>query len=398
MWGRDESVNHADNVAWANTLKSQTGCEERAKADSLSRAFGVFDLARTHIVNQQILSRNYETAVSFIEGTRKYNFPGMPAICFYFTDEPDINAYAFMNTSGDRFIATSAGGSLLLAAVFSYMLSHHAILKDIGNPAHETQILIPFNLLTSDMRSVTSPIPMPLDSERRDCSFWLQQFAIHFLVAHEFAHHIYGHLELDTGHGLNLVRSERGISQTDLPPEEAIVQQALEFSADTYAAALSLGGMNSLVKVAAKDSDPELMIFRSPRTFVRCWLFAVLTMSRLFCFDDRHYHVPAKDLAKYTYPPWTLRCLSIAGIAKGWCCHHYPNDFTPDSFDQLAQSVFMEVEGAVLLMNRELIDLPRQWLIWEEANSPEYREHANKVIREWESLIPHLKDYAFCEF
>jgi hypothetical protein len=198
----------------------------------------------------------------------------IPPIYVDLVDNPALNAVA--GRSGNQyFIGIYIGAILQSFAIFSRMLSSNTILKNIGDPALEGP---PQKMHDIQLKEVISPILsykrslLPNDPIRVATVKMFVKHVLDFLIFHEYAHIVHGHLDY-----CNTISDQ---SPTSVDP---LIFQTLEVSADSFSTIMNLFLLYKGVPEKNHIITEELQsYYRDRDTALKMWLFPIYTYFRLF--------------------------------------------------------------------------------------------------------------------
>jgi hypothetical protein len=259
-----------------------------------------------------------------------------PPIEFGVIANVNFNAVAAIEQGAD-VIGVYFGAIAVLQVLFQNMLSHPLILKNIGDASSEEYRSrgLDFAKITGDNFAGRGNL-RPNDSVRSHYAGLLAWMAIQFIMEHEFAHVINGHVEwLNATTGLGALR-ETGASA--IPNLSNMDLQTLEFDADCYGAA-------SLTRVTLQAVPKGLWVntfLQTPAQILFGILFSLYCVFRLF-----HNSPPQRDddfLACGDHPPAYLRLYVVLATIASF--EHFTGLFSEADLDHSLMSVFQEAEAA----------------------------------------------------
>ena len=218
------------------------------------------------------------------------------AVVFGYVNNMEINAIAHEQ----RLIGVFAGTVKYVVSLFMRMLADPYTLPGIGNSSAENADLPPFNLEDHE-------VVLPRDTIRRIYASHLIRIALEFLIRHELAHVMNGHLEL--------LRSQAGLeSYLEIGTKPvleitALDLQTLECDADSSAGTFSLESLISGLEISgdfmAKISLPNVKTIEQLK--IHDHLFAIYSLFLLF-EDSATDEV---SLSERSHPPAVLRQYQI---------------------------------------------------------------------------------------
>lgn len=149
----------------------------------------------------------------------------------------------------------------------------------------------------------------PKDVTRNEFAQHLRHLSAIFIVSHEIAHHVQGHIPYAFDH-LKL----SSLSSSGVPTDEAqknLYWQTLEMWADLSAVWNGISSIHSHFK----DSPGSPVQFcETPLGSIYNWLFAIFVLCRLHGDPS----LTEFDLADGTHPPWRMRQLLIIGMVAAY--------------------------------------------------------------------------------
>ncbi len=232
----------------------------------------------------------------------------MPTMYFDYIADESINAVAKEN-DGCGYIGFNWGTIVILGDVFCRMFSHPEVLKSIGNAERESLdlifqdgVLLNGDILQEKRWGIDGPknnqiwAAMPKDSIRGHIAEICRLLALDFLCLHELAHVGYGHTRyLKDKFGIPFLFEFNSLVS---PSELQIVRQALEMSADAFAATVSLSAFLTN-REDIVEHIPEIKIILDYKVAIFLWAFAITVLFYVFdpTFDldllETKDHLPA---------------------------------------------------------------------------------------------------------
>jgi len=217
------------------------------------------------------------------------------------------------------------------------MLSHPLILTNIGNASSEEYRSSGFDFarITADNFAGRGNLK-PNDPVRSHYAGLLAWMAIQFIMEHEFAHVINGHVEwLNATTGIGAL-GETGASA--IPNLSNVDLQTLEFDADSYGAA-------SLTRFTLQAVPTGLWVnafLQTPAQILFSILFSLYCVFRLF--HNSPSQLNENFLACGDHPPAFLRLYIVFATIASF--EHFTGLFSKADLDQSLMSVFREAEAA----------------------------------------------------
>jgi hypothetical protein len=214
----------------------------------------------------------------------------MPPIHFDFIDSWYFNAVADVFPGDGRyFIGVTRGAVATLGVLFDRMLADPQILRFVGNAQEEVVDLPLIPELGPDFRQALASVPQfpgPRDPWRRSVAHKLQDLALDFVTAHEFAHIANGHLDyLKKNLDISAIDEVGRMAWAPHTPEYPLIRQTMEMNADTYATHLSLRSEWGKVVGASPKPDPDSDWhdhYNRPDMVALFWSYAISALCRIF--------------------------------------------------------------------------------------------------------------------
>ncbi|WP_421830236.1 hypothetical protein [Larkinella sp.] len=233
-----------------------------------------------------------------------------PSPNVYFVDGTDVNAFAFKEDE-EYFIGINEGTVLLLMKLFYRMLSHRDILPQIGDLSKEVSPPkspdIDINEATQKKREESI---FPVDSTRSQFAVALTYFAFRFILMHEYAHILKGHVDyLENKTGLAMVSDNENLTE-DVGGDW--IRQAIEIDADDYSAqigyyfhiAILIDLNNRGTQTKDGLNTPEIASF--------AWYFSISALFRLV--GSKGYS--PNNFFTSLYPPPAIRTYFIGFVLQ----------------------------------------------------------------------------------
>ncbi len=227
---------------------------------------------------------------------------------------------------------------------------------------------------------------VPIDDQRKSYAYTLALSATQFLVCHEYAHIINGHLDFN-----RKTDSQFIFEMTSNKEKEGLLSQTLEFDADSFASQI---GINSNIirfknkKRIHRDFRPA---FKSLEDTLFAWTFSVYTIFRFF---GKNTNFDFNKLDKYSHP--------YPDIRQEYCFVHIPNLIRESEYSEsynLSRSIkaMEEFENAANLIKKG----PRTWNFMYMPHPAPIKfvytkkgwNHLYKILNNWNHVRPLLKPY-----
>lgn len=217
---------------------------------------------------QRQAERLQERFDRFVDDLRRLSRKGaLPEIGFGIIHHPDLNGLAApCRDNRGVLVALYLGSVIQMVDTFYRLLSHRAVLPEVGQQTAVVDEPIPFLLVHEHVArgGETPRFYVPADPSRRAFADQCVADALDFLLMHELAHAWRGHLAPELNVRARGARRELGASARP-DPERWKVDQALECDADIHAASF----VQAYVRAAARE-DPGALPAR-----ISAWTFAV---------------------------------------------------------------------------------------------------------------------------
>ncbi|HWY46703.1 MAG TPA: hypothetical protein VNX70_04940 [Bryobacteraceae bacterium] len=205
---------------------------------------------------------------------------------------------------------------------FAFIVITLPMAQSIGN--------LSFNLSRS--RLVRELLHLDSSTELDELQELLFDIQLHFLVSHEYTHHIHQH-GVKTQNQVSGLWTEFGLDTAG----DNMISQAEELDADGYAAYLVLthflldgGRASALVQLGQRDISPT----EGDELLLACFFLAALAF---FC-DFWRGGTDMNSIRQLTHPPPPIRITYTIRVAEMWCGQNasVPQSwFTPDRFQEL---------------------------------------------------------------
>jgi hypothetical protein len=309
-----------------------------------------------------------------------------------FAAAPDLNAVATIEEYLG-IVAIWKGSVLLPKDSFQRMLSHPGILTTIGDSGTESiacqfgeGLATDVDELHRQRRQHGRPEhpPIPKDEMRRAFAIAATQFAFDFLVIHELAHIVVGHLGFMKSKGYLAYILEAAGGKTDKQQSEPpnIVRQAVEYGADTTAVGITIEKILSnrgLVQSRTQD------VFPGVEQQLAIWCFAINVFFRLWGIS-----IDINSMDKGKYPPTAMRFSLAINLANTLLRKMRP-DLNP-SFLDISNYAFTEANDAIIAIGGSTI----QKCDLDPVFSAEGQAHHARIRNCWfKEIVPELKAHSY---
>ncbi|MEO8405227.1 MAG: hypothetical protein ABI480_11545 [Chitinophagaceae bacterium] len=268
--------------------------------------------------NQKIFNELYQSqggridfpAAQSLQTTADYLrrfYPSLPDVHIDFTASTAINASASL-FKGKYFVALNVGTFAAIQDMFTKMLASRDVLVANGNPYNETSEKKLLNLLLSPtgLEFPIPPINPPTsinDPDRAYLASFYVTFALNFILIHEFAHIIRGHVGYINYQTRSATFSEIDYNSALTSEMNMSFFQTLEMDADSMALNRSFLIAEENMEWAKNSGKVEFPIFRDWETFIFHWTFAIYCLFRLFGFEN----IELAKAKQFKHPPPSIR-------------------------------------------------------------------------------------------
>jgi hypothetical protein len=346
--------------------------------DEVTKRYG----GRFHLKQNQFLSslliETRKIGLDIIEDLRKNNSK-LPDIHINFIDNKSFNAYSFKNNDS-YYIGINKGTILNLYSFFNYSLSFPNVLSYIGN--NENEIEPDFNI--NNLKEIIKP----KDKQREIYAEGLFYFATLFLILHEYAHIINGHLDFinkKTNFIFKIVNS--------LGKKSELNSQTLEFDADRYAANIVIKNIINRYQNNLNLQEDIQPYFQSLEEAFFLWTFATYTVFRFLGKNEYNF----EKLDKYPHP--------YPGFRQHYTSALIPTIIKDSEYSNLNESILKKTSTAVKEFEDSLKIIKKHPIV------PDYIDPINpiqinhtytkkglyqiyKIQNNWRNMRPLLKPFS----
>lgn len=319
----------------------------------------------------------------------RHNDPFLPEPYIDIIDDNEPNAYVTKN--GDKyFIGITYGTIVLLNNTFYDMLSSKIFLTDIRDPAKEvdTKEMLLIRLTKMGQFMLTKDLPekpVPINHIRILFAFQLMKMAVEFLVLHEFAHIIYGHLDF--------VRSVLGsfeVKEIEEKKEsrnctDPLIWQSLEMNADSYAAKRSI----DILEILISNPDalgPELRPYLNEwPSALRMWVYSTYTFFRLFSNQNN-----TTGIRNGFHPPPSIRSHLILAVAYSVLGDRI-GTHSSENLSKICMDAIVEVEGFFEEISQKEVGFTYLNFMIEE----EVFAHSLLLLKNWKNVEFMLQPFTY---
>lgn len=340
--------------------------------------------AQTRTGYQLIVDRVHRT----LEATQR-DVPTLPPIHFAIVYHGAVNAWAF-KAEGQYFIGVSTGTLELLRLVTGRMLAHPRTFGPVGNPTIEADLgpLVGYVPDAEVMVRLGVKGATPRDDVRHAFALYLEHLALDYVLAHEAAHIIRGHVDyLGEGRRLGFLAPVRRVLRSR--KARRLERQCLEVDADRYAI------FTQIQELGRKSTDgwwPEWSPGTyPPESLLADWAAAWHVFQNLFA----PLASPSSRPLRSTHPPIDVR-RKLGDNAAVEACLHYldpspgvPSARNPRTWKALwTGSLRAEQAFAILQGRKPLTD----WVPFLEGKS---RAHQELLAEHWNGVVgPSVEHFA----
>jgi hypothetical protein len=305
-------------------------------------------------------------------------------------DNNETNAY--VTKRGDKyFIGITYGAILVFNDIFYRMMESKNVLTEVGDPDREMNTAKVFSIRLTNMGQLAvtekhSKDSEPIDNIRILFGFQLIKMAFEFLIWHELAHIVFGHVDYihSVLGAFELKEIEREESRSRLDP---IVSQTLEIKADQFATQQSIAIWGMLISNPDALTPALRPYFKTWPMVIKMWIFSTYTFFRLF--SDHNY---TKGIRNAFHPPPSLRSHLVQAVA-GAVIQGAIDAPSAEEISIIRKDAILAVEWAFHEISKKGLDLSHlTFSIQDEAFS-----HGIFLMNNWEKIKPLLQPFALME-
>lgn len=288
-----------------------------------------------------------------------------------FVGRKNPGAFAF-SRSGFDFLAIHSG-YVEMMWLYNVLMSSPTTLPRIGNSALEVahtrlDLMNPRSAPKSTFRRPFEPI-------RAAYAEHLCMYAFDFLIAHELAHLLHGHL--------TFIEAKR--------PLDPLISHALENDADHFAVNTILSEAVGFVQQPDLAADLA-SIYQHPVRGMFVPMFAVAVLYRLQWLDDMvFWHLDKPEISHPSHPPMQIRSLSLFSAAN---LRIRTDIFLPvirRSANRITTMAGLHAEFALQKVRMKPIAVPDGF---RAVGNPKSYEYMDRVNRRWEEIRPELQRFS----
>lgn len=315
---------------------------------------------------------------------RKTKYINTPHVNFQIASNTEFNALA-LKYDNNYYIGINSGTIVILQQLFFRMLSSPNILSEFGDISNEvTRKMVDaqhIDFKTLFLSLNDDDLVAPKNPIRQKLADHLCRQAFAFLLFHEDAHIIYGHLDL---------LEQLQISSIDVQLKtikDGKFYQTLEMDADAYATNVIFE--EALLMVSHKDKiseDPDICNFyKDNYTALKLLLFAIYSSFRVFGKNTIGLH----DYSAYSHPP--------SGLRQFWFLATIETIITTFNlteilalYPNLSVDVIIEVEKAFEEISEQGYNNDN----FKSTLNEETLSYTNSIGRNWNNVRPLLEKFA----
>ena len=304
-------------------------------------------------------------------------------------DNNEPNAYA--TKSGNKyFIGITSGAIVLIYDTFFRIMSSKKILTDVGDPSKGMEAKKTLNPTLTELGQLTLPkehheTSAPIDNTRILFAQQLIKMVFEFLIWHEFAHVIFGHVDY-----VHSVLGSFEIEEIEGEKEphnwlDALVSQTLEMEADGFATNRGLDILDVLITnpdALTSELRPYLNDWSSA---IKMWVFAIYTFFRLFSNQNN-----VRGIEKASHPVPAVRSILVLATV---CTILQPKNDAAflERVSKICIDAAAAVEGAFEEILQQKLDLTHfSFIMQEEASA-----HGHFLMKNRNAIIPLLQPFTY---
>lgn len=362
-----------------NDYPQSDGFFQQKREASRLKAEGLSD-------EQAVFFAGYEARMQrVIESTYKA-VPGLPKIVGGIIDSSKFNACACFH-DGAFFIALNSGVPLVLHTVLCRILAERQLLIEIGEHGLESDQHPPLPSTIEELSHEASldQFIVPCDPFRRDYAIYICELIFEFLVCHELAHIINGHV--------GYIKEEKGLDfVSDIfwqpgTPRGNLELQAMELDADSTATRQLVHSMCTRASNTTKIHTRVRTRYSQPEQYVFDLAFSISVCFRLF-EDER---IVLAEQANSTHPPRRWRQMQILNMMGNYFCQYLGDSSTSRIETCLTKAIELAEDAIEKVTNtsQQVLGLHDAWHGDGWPYTRIVQEHWNQVV------LPKVRQYAF---
>lgn len=311
--------------------------------------------------------------------------PNLPEPFIDIVDNNAPNAFA-SKKDGKYFIGISSGAISLVYDIFISMMSSESIFKDVGDITVEIDRTKFFEASLTEINQL-GPQGKSLNVDLTRILFAQQliKMVFEFLICHEYAHILLGHVDYLHSVLGNFEIEEMLTAQSVKKSFDCIVSQTIEVDADMFATDRGVDLLDFLISnpgILAPELTP---FFKDWQTALKVWIVANYTFFRIFSNQNI-----VEGIKKTSHPPPAVRShLVLTTICK---ILQPRNDIhVLDRISKICIDTATAVEGAFEIIFQTEKGIGHLTFI----NQTEASEQADFLIGNIKILRPILQPYSY---
>lgn len=350
--------------------------EEEFRAECNERGYGTL-LDRSTLQFDDYFQFHLLRGEKIIEAIRAHpNWNNLPPIHINIihNTQNKFGAKAFVSKKGNLFIGIFSYTIIKLHDLFNSILADKNCFHNVGDPNFDAIIINPISGKIIDPFDARFSLnhgwnkdrsPLPLDPIRMHTANILIKFAVDYIIRHEVAHHLFGHIKL--------------IKKENL---DNLSFQTLEMDADSFATNRAYWEYKYCVEnndLNQNKIDKDLhFIYKNEETAFFYWGFSIYNL--LLLSDS----INTGLVIQISHIPSRIRIKMILGniftilLKKG-------NGITGD-YKENAVKIYLEGEKCYEQITGNKIKRDENRL----ALSEEISEYSNKICTNWKTIYPLL--------
>jgi hypothetical protein len=332
----------------------------------------------------QAIPAVYEIALALISRAAEV-YPCLPRIHFDFINSNTINGIA-RKSNDEYFVGITGGTVTLLQLIVHRMLADPTLFTNVGDPTKEEANLPHIKEFTPnalELCELDTTVGIPKDRVRWSYSCNLINWAAVFLVGHEIAHVVCGHVDYVDSNTGNPFLAELGWNAPNsIKPME---RQAMEGQADQF----SFAGLLGIAFEKSNAYSSGSTRYQAAELLRRVFEYSLSANLLFRLLGDERF--AGSDLAADSYPPIGLRRRFIYG---GGCDVAHRN-LTPDR-QEIVQRALEAGMSAVDYSFATVVGDEVSAAGLEDAFSSEGQEHFKLLVELGEKeLAAKLKPFSY---
>jgi len=307
---------------------------------------------------------------------------------FAYINSPELNAQVRLFVYEDKsYIGLNVGSALIIFNYFFQILSHPNLLSNIGNPSSEKFKKknikgVTFNINSAGTSSLVYANGQPMieyfpnNPIRLNYARLLSGHSIIFLIEHEIAHLLHGHLAF------------REYSNHSGNKLDNFSEQVLEWDADSWAFSQGVGRtIKHTTQLPHEMPEPIRWIYSAFESDLSAWLFSITS----FFLLDSTIPFDIDRLEDYDYPPSPLRASFVLSTTLEYLAVKSTEKF-------IRKYEEMNYGTDVLKQSLETISVLNGNSIYRDEIKKAYSEpalyHVQRLDSRWKEMRPLLERFA----